>query len=270
VPHDASGIAKPCFSGVQPHKAKRQDRIAKLKSRISSSSRLYVEVVRSFATFWRKTTVLLLLIWLTLASFGYFHYFFLLLFGSVLVYLTARLAQSVPQYYRKYTRRRLKSLQREQQHGRPGLGYDPVRGVGRVRGAPTRTAIPGVHGSTPYEQLRRAVYQYGYRPCLGTSQAPTSQSYAWITYDALYRRVCHFGSGVCNLEIPPGARIGLVCRSSANAIVVVKACQAFGWVLVPLFDAERSFMLRCAKHSAVAAIVCDRASTLRVDVGCVV
>ncbi len=54
-----------------------------------------------------------------------------------------------------------------------------------------------------------AVRQHGYRPCMGTRARNSDGSrgpYAWLTYDEVWTRVSHFGSGLLNLgykKVPP-------------------------------------------------------------------
>lgn len=56
--------------------------------------------------------------------------------------------------------------------------------------------------STLYENFANAVRQFGYRPCLGTRTRNSDGSrgpYTWLTYDEVWARVSHFGSGLMNL-----------------------------------------------------------------------
>ncbi|KAL1512425.1 hypothetical protein AB1Y20_005681 [Prymnesium parvum] len=116
--------------------------------------------------------------------------------------------------------------------------------------------------STMYEALLSATCRFGPRACLGTRRQQADGSwggYAWLSYDALHRRVVSVGSALLRLGVARGESVGLLCDNSAEWVIAEQACHAYGLVSVPLwYTVGTGYVEKLIADSAVAVVVCGK------------
>uniref|UniRef100_A0A5K3FSN1 long-chain-fatty-acid--CoA ligase n=1 Tax=Mesocestoides corti TaxID=53468 RepID=A0A5K3FSN1_MESCO len=90
-----------------------------------------------------------------------------------------------------------------------------------------------------YDLLLEAVRVSGEKPFLGSHSTP-KEPFSWMTFKAVYERVCDLGSGlinVCGLKGREGGNfLGIYGRNCADWIISEFACATYGLVAVPLYD----------------------------------
>nr|WDA53428.1 long-chain acyl-CoA synthase 1 [Erycina pusilla] len=60
--------------------------------------------------------------------------------------------------------------------------------------------------------------------------------YVWATYKEVYEQVLHIGSALKQLDVAPGARIGICGANCPQWAVAMEACNGFSLICVPLYD----------------------------------
>lgn len=105
--------------------------------------------------------------------------------------------------------------------------------------------------TTVDDLLKRAVQLYGSYRCLGTrdllSEEDEMQSngkifkkvimgeYRWTTYEDVFTRVTHFGSGLIALGQKPKKTILIYCETKAEWMIAAQACFKFNFPVVTLY-----------------------------------
>eukprot|EP00108_Taenia_solium_P003835 TsM_001230000 transcript=TsM_001230000 gene=TsM_001230000 len=98
------------------------------------------------------------------------------------------------------------------------------------------------------------------KPFLGSHATP-SEAYSWMTFKAVYERVCDLGSGlinVCGLKSPEcGNFLGIFGRNCADWVVAEFTCATYGLVAVPLYETLGTEALRhICNHSQLTVCIC--------------
>ncbi|GCC28804.1 hypothetical protein chiPu_0007238, partial [Chiloscyllium punctatum] len=94
------------------------------------------------------------------------------------------------------------------------------------------------------------IFQYAteafrHRNCLGTREILSEEdeiqpngrifkklilgNYKWLTYDEVYRRVTHFGSGLAMLGQRPKANIAIFCETRAEWMIAAQSCFMYNF-----------------------------------------
>ncbi|XP_078064966.1 long-chain-fatty-acid--CoA ligase 3a isoform X1 [Mustelus asterias] len=60
-------------------------------------------------------------------------------------------------------------------------------------------------------------------------------NYKWLTYNEVYRRVAHFGSGLAMLGQRPKANIAIFCETRAEWMIAAQSCFMYNFPLVTLY-----------------------------------
>jgi long-chain acyl-CoA synthetase len=136
------------------------------------------------------------------------------------------------------------------------------------------------------------VRQHGYRPCLGTRARNTDGSrgpYAWLTYDEVWARVSHFGSGLLNLGYKKvgffsflsiffsfhlvadvrvwgggqGDLVGIFSENRVEWVVAEQACNAYSLVCVPAYDAGDGCLQYILNHARLTVVIASRPKTFK-------
>ncbi|CDS39556.1 long chain fatty acid coenzyme A ligase 1 [Echinococcus multilocularis] len=114
--------------------------------------------------------------------------------------------------------------------------------------------------TTVHDLLLESVRLSGQKPFLGSHSTP-SEAYSWITFKAVYERVCDLGSGlinVCGLKSHEcGNFLGIFGRNCADWVVAEFACATYGLVAVPLYDTLGTEALKhICNHSELTVCIC--------------
>jgi len=117
--------------------------------------------------------------------------------------------------------------------------------------------------STLYEIFENAVKMHKDKPCYGTrkqiSKDEVAKEYTWETYSTINKRMLNFGSGLLNLGLTSGSRLGFYSENRADWMVAAHACEAFSLVSVSIYDTlgeeNRIFIV---SQSKIAAVVTKR------------
>nr|QFF91488.1 long-chain acyl-CoA synthetase isoform 2 [Potamotrygon motoro] len=96
-----------------------------------------------------------------------------------------------------------------------------------------------------------ATDRFRHRNCLGTREILSEEdeiqpsgkvfkklilgSYKWLTYDEVYRRVLHFGSGLAVLGQRPKFNIAIFCETRAEWMIAAQSCFIYNFPLVTLY-----------------------------------
>lgn len=92
--------------------------------------------------------------------------------------------------------------------------------------------------TTLYESFRDGVRRlpdnrlFGTRPVVDGKAGP----YEWQTYAHVLKRVSDLASGLSQLNLPDGSRVGLYSINRAEWIIAEQASYARSWTTVPLYD----------------------------------
>jgi len=73
---------------------------------------------------------------------------------------------------------------------------------------------------------------FGHRPMTNGVAGP----FVWETYQQVYDRVLNFASALSTLGLTKGSSVGIFCVNRPEWVITEQACNAFGFVTVPLYD----------------------------------
>jgi len=118
----------------------------------------------------------------------------------------------------------------------------PAPGEGKVRRSVFATeglvAADFFGCKTLYECFKRGVENNGDKPCFGRRliQDGKAGAYVWETFNQIQSRVMALGSFFVKRELPRGGNVGIFSVNRPEWVISEQACNAFGYVTVPLYD----------------------------------
>jgi len=110
---------------------------------------------------------------------------------------------------------------------------------------------------TLYEVFSHSVKMNKDRPLYGTRKAQGDKMgpYTWESYSAVNTRMLNFGSGLLNIGLAPGSRLGFYSENRADWMIAAHACEAFSLLSVSIYDTlgeeNRIFIVSQSQISAV-------------------
>eukprot|EP00850_Spirogloea_muscicola_P009547 SM000054S18033 [mRNA] locus=s54:25048:31844:+ [translate_table: standard] len=114
---------------------------------------------------------------------------------------------------------------------------------------------------TLHDNFEHGIQTYPDEPCLGSRvrQDGTVGSYEWLTYKEAGEARTAVGSGLVLQDIPKGTRVGLFFINRPEWVIVEQACNAYGYVSVPLYDTLGPDAVKyIINHAEIACIFCTR------------
>ncbi|KDD73153.1 hypothetical protein H632_c2479p1, partial [Helicosporidium sp. ATCC 50920] len=122
---------------------------------------------------------------------------------------------------------------------------------------------PNDHVRTLYDAFENSVAKHGESPYLGKRQTQSGDQagpYQWLTYAQVAAIRSAIGSGMLQLGVEPGARVGLYGVNSVEWALVDAAAQAYSLVSVPLYDTLGPEAVEyICNHGELSAVACASA-----------
>ena len=81
-------------------------------------------------------------------------------------------------------------------------------------------------------------------------------NYVWESYNQVYDKIVHFGSGLIDLGVEPGDRVGFYAKNRSEWFIGAESCNAYSFVSVAIYDTlgeeNREFIIQ---QSAIKAVI---------------
>lgn len=101
-------------------------------------------------------------------------------------------------------------------------------------------------GKTLYELFQRGIKMSGNKPCMGyrpISADGGAGDFQWMTYTQCWDMIQQVGAALHNMDLAPLSQdddpmrmVGLFTKNRYEWVIVEQACNAYGGVVVPLYD----------------------------------
>jgi len=129
-----------------------------------------------------------------------------------------------------------------------------------------------------FENFKKGVAAAGDRPCLGHRPMTNGVAgpYVWQTYKEVLQRILNLGSALAGRGLKKGSIVGVFSINRPEWLIIEGVCNAFGYVLVPLYDTlgpeamqfivtETEMSLVFASNDKFDALIKDKARYLSVQ-----